>query len=768
MKPTIKHVMMLLANLICLGLFSQNSQTVSVRLNASVVASPPSITLSWASLSGATTTGFTIYRKLKTGTSWGSSIATLAGTATSFQDTNVSVNTLYDYKVTRTATISTTTYTGYGYISTGIEVDAVINRGIILLVIDSTFVSSLSSEITTYQADLKAEGWRVKTFYVGRNASVVNVKNTIVTAYNTEAVNTKAVMLIGHVPVPYSGNFAPDGHSNHVGAWPADVYYADMNGTWTDASVNNTSASRTQNDNIPGDGKFDQTYIADGSAELQVGRIDLANMTAFTTKTELQLLQDYMAKDHNYRVKNYTTIQRGIIDDNFGYFSGEAFAANGWRSISTIVGNSNVSSGDYITSLAAGSYQWAYGCGGGSYTSASGIGTTDSFVNNSVQGTFSMLFGSYFGDWDATNSFLRAPLCSGTTLTNVWGGRPNWFFQHMAMGENIGYSVQLSQNNNSVYSPTGFYPRGVHQALMGDLTLRNDIIKPGSNLNYTAGFGTGTLKWNKTSDVVLGYNVYVNNGDSIFTKLNGSIITDSTYTYSCLPHQSNSLYVKAVKLQQTPSGTYYNESPGIEKVLTNFVVATPSIDSSNNKTYYFKHGHDTCNAYTHTYKWYFGDGVTSTQRNPVHTYANYGFYWISLVVKNGCYTDSQIMAIYIAQPPIPFVQANRNENQNQTTVGGLQGKVSDAKGNASEVQVETTENLQVYPNPTSSTATIALQSGKIITELKVYNLAGEEIYALAPNNTQVIIDFTTQAKGLYQLLVTDENKKQYVTKIVVR
>ena len=70
-----------------------------------------------------------------------------------------------------------------------------------------------------------------------------------------------SLFLLGHVPVPYSGNINPDGHPDHQGAWPADGYYADMDGTWTDISVNNTVATGTRNDNVPGDGKFDQSIF---------------------------------------------------------------------------------------------------------------------------------------------------------------------------------------------------------------------------------------------------------------------------------------------------------------------------------------------------------------------------------------------------------------------------------------------------------------------------------------------------------------------------
>lgn len=753
-------------------LTAQTSQTVSVQLSATVVATPPSITLSWAAVSGATPTGFTIYRKLKTGTSWGSAIATLGGSATSYLDTPVSVNTSYEYKVVRTATIGSTTYTGYGYINTGIELAAVINRGILLLVMDSTFASTRSLQLSaeSYIADMKADGWRIKTFYVSRTATAASVKSTIVSAYNTDPTNTKAVMLLGHVPVPYSGNFAPDGHGDHVGAWPADVYYGDMNGTWTDATVNNTAASRPQNDNIPGDGKFDQTYIADGTAELQVGRIDLANMPAFSTKTEAQLLEDYLTKNHDYRVKNYTTIQRGLVDDNFGYFGGEAFGANGWRNISPIVGSSNVSSLDYISTLKNSSYQWAYGCGGGSYTSAGGIGNTDSFVNNSIKSTFSILFGSYFGDWDATNCFLRAPLCSGTTLTNVWGGRPNWFFHHMALGENIGYSTNVSQNNASLYAPTGIFARGVHQALMGDLTLRNDVIKPVSNVTSTPMFGSGKLKWNKTTDSVLGYNVYVNNGDSVFTKLNGSILTDSTYTYSCLPYSTNHLYVKAVKLQTTPSGSYYNESSGVVKQLTSFVNAVISNGAIEGKKIKYMHGYDTCNAYTHTYKWYFGDGNTSTLRNPTHAYASYGSYTVSLVVSNGCQTDSQ-STVYNFPPPLLTPSIDGSE----PAVDEMDAMLTNAAKESIE-EVLTTEGItpaigivSAYPNPTDGVLNISLlTSTNALKNVKAYTTDGRKVFDEAVTGTTTAIDLSRQSKGTYFIIITDDSNQRFYQKVILK
>jgi hypothetical protein len=90
---------------------------------------------------------------------------------------------------------------------------------------------------------------------VNRGDSVTHVKDLIKKEYSADSANTKAVFLFGHVPVPYSGDTAADGHyGEHQGAWPCDGYYADMDGIWTDKSVNMTIASDPRNRNIPGDG----------------------------------------------------------------------------------------------------------------------------------------------------------------------------------------------------------------------------------------------------------------------------------------------------------------------------------------------------------------------------------------------------------------------------------------------------------------------------------------------------------------------------------
>jgi hypothetical protein len=211
----------------------------SVRVQASVQASPASITLSWPTHTNVS--GYQVFRKLKGGTSWGSALTSLAAGATSWTDNTVSVNTNYEYKVLRT---TLNLGNGFGYVNAGINVDMVESRGRIVLIVDNTFTTALAAQLTQLQSDLEGDGWTVVRHDVSRTASVTSVKSLIVADYNAAPSSVRSVLLVGHVPVPYSGNLAPDGHGNHYGAWSADVYYGEVNGNWTDASVN-TSGSQS-------------------------------------------------------------------------------------------------------------------------------------------------------------------------------------------------------------------------------------------------------------------------------------------------------------------------------------------------------------------------------------------------------------------------------------------------------------------------------------------------------------------------------------------
>lgn len=530
----------------------------TVQVSATVSDSPPSIKLSWPSDPNAQS--YTVARRLLSDTAWGSP-TTVLSTTNAFTDTAVAVGADYEYKVTKNAT----GYTGYGYINSAIKLPLVENRGTVILVVDNTYAADLAPELNRLKSDLVGDGWKVIRHDVSRTASVPSVKALIAADYAADPLNVKSVFLFGHVPVPYSGNLAPDGHGDHVGAWPADGFYGDMTGSWTDTMISSTTASRTQNRNVPGDGKYDQSSFP-AALTLEVGRVDLADMPAFAPKTEKDLLRQYLNKDHNFRHKILTAPPRALVDDSFGDFSGEAFSMSAWRNFAPLVGATNTKSLDWFTTLNTQSYLWAYGAGGGSYTSASGVGNTSSFAMTDTQAVFTMLFGSYFGDWDSTNNFLRAPLATSYGLSSAWAGRPQWFYQHMGLGKTLGYSTRLTQNVlfSNLYTPLGFSASGVHVALMGDPTLRMSPVTPTGVLTGTATADGIQLSWGASPEADMGYHVYrASSPDGPFTRLTSAPVTFTEFFDNSAFNATYTYMVKAIKLQITPSGSYYNSSQGI-------------------------------------------------------------------------------------------------------------------------------------------------------------------------------------------------------------
>ena len=526
-------------------------------------------------------TGYTVYRMPKGGSSWGSSIASLGGGVNEYQDNAVVTGTAYEYRIDRTGG----NVGGSGYLLAGINVPIIEHRGTMVLVVDDSFVSSLATEITQLITDLRADGWHVVRHNVSRNATPASVRSLIQGTYNADQANVKAVYLLGHVPVPYSGNLNPDGHPDHRGAWPADGYYGEMNGTWTDNSVNNTSSQNARNHNVPGDGKFDQSDFP-SALELQVGRVDFFEFESFQYYqglNEMQLLRNYLIRAHEFKSKQFTPQFRGCVFDNFDDV-GIPLGGSGYKSISALVGPQNLTDlnpngAPFTTHINGQSYLWTYSSGGGSWSLASNVGGTWDFAQNvSMGGVFNMMFGSYFGDWNVQNNFLRAPLGSGRALTNVWSALPSWFFHQMAMGEGIGYSTRASMNNTSLYqmqnpNSAGSPTNRVHMALMGDPSLRQLMVPQPGSVQIGNSNGTAAFSWGAASAPVDGYHIYqVDAATGQGLRLTGTPVTGTSHIDPTIPFVAGREFmVRAVKLENGPTGTWNNLS------LASFGTASASV-----------------------------------------------------------------------------------------------------------------------------------------------------------------------------------------------
>ena len=297
-------------------------------MEASATADPSGIVLQWRGASDAS--NYIIHKRSRLDEGW-IEVARLGGDATAWRDSSAGPGTAYEYRIHK---VTSGPYAGFSFVYAGSEVPATHLRGKVILVVESSVAGSLGTELQRLKDDLAGDGWIVRQLSVGSGDSPQSVRDRIRSNYDQDRVNTKAVSSSVMCQVPYSGNIAPDGHENHRGAWPADVFYGELDGSWTDHEVNSETAEREINRNRPGDGKFDQSTIP-GAVELAVGRVDFFEMTCYANKnparSELDLLRAYFAKNHEFRQGRITVNRKGLIVDNFGLRGTNAVSANGWR-----------------------------------------------------------------------------------------------------------------------------------------------------------------------------------------------------------------------------------------------------------------------------------------------------------------------------------------------------------------------------------------------------------------------------------------------------
>src|SRR6185369_15240129 len=328
------------------------------------------------------------------------------------------------------------------------------------------------------------------------------------------------------------------------------------------------------------------------------------------------------------------------------------------RNFSALFGANNVTNmetqGTWTPLLKTTPYMWAYGCGAGSLASVAGLGNTDAYhkvttpelYTNDIQAVFTQLFGSWLGDWDGKDDIMRCVLALPSYgLASVWSGRPHWFLQHMGLGEPIGYGARLTQNNgaNGLYRNQINTAAGqIHVALMGDPTLRLHVVAPPTGLSATTNGATVNLAWTPSIDPVVGYHVYrMSAADGSFTRLTSSPVIAPSFIDNGATGAVNYM-VRAVSLQVSPSGSYFNPSVG-----TFLIPAAASAGGTSNPST--------------------GDGGSATNIVPVVVAG--GTVWVDDALPSGAIpgTDGGDAWNWVAASPAPY--AGHLANQSSLSSG---------------------------------------------------------------------------------------------------
>jgi hypothetical protein len=549
-------ILLLLSLVVVPGAQAETAADHAVQLGARLSFSPPSIRLVWRSSGDARS--YEVSRKQATAAAWEKPVS-LPASASQYTDARAVVGVEYEYRVVKVAA----PYRAFGYLSAALQRPLVIDRGQLLLLVEASLAQPLAPELSRLERDLAGDGWFIRRRDVGRTLSPAAVKSVILRDAAAAGGKLKALFLFGHVPVPYSGNYSPDEHPDHVGAWPADGYYGTLTGRWTDATVNNTKGVDPRTRNVPGDGKFDQGTFP-GPVALEIGRVDLANLTSFEP-SEVELYRRYLNKNHAYRHRQFAADPNGLVADQFGVGRGEAFAAGAWSSYAALLGaGSVIASDNFFPAVEERSYTFAYAGGGGSYTNIGSLVFSSQYAHQTSRAVFTGFFGSYLGDWDSWDNLMRASLANtGPGLAAMWNGRPRWYLHPLGQGHTLGSCARMTQNNQALYAP-GRFARGVHIALLGDPTLRLHPVAPPAELQAAPGGASVRLTWQAPAEPVEGYHVLRARSESgPFERLTKAIVRGLSFTDPAPLPGPATYQVRAVRVEVSNSGSYWNSSQGI-------------------------------------------------------------------------------------------------------------------------------------------------------------------------------------------------------------
>ena len=390
-----------------------------------------------------------------------------------------------------------------------------------------------------------------------------------------------------------------------------------MYSSTTDTSI--TVASGTVN--VPGDNKFDGEFlsqIGNGAIELGFGRIDVSH----DVPGEMEALRMYLNKDHRYKSASpdFLPGRRAIDRPGFGTVSRACMAAMpgvlGMTAIDHIktadlpavgtpeVPNANWDSDQAYTALNGPSLFYFKGSGGPEYSN----------VGRSVFWTGMQ---SHWGYWfepaisSGQNKMARRIAEDTFTLSFTWSiGIYNWdtsfLYHRMGMGFDTGDVMRVSMSNRAgTGSPPGTVPiyttadSPLFMEHMGDPTLRLFMFAPPTDLSVVPSGGNAALSWIASrpppagEPQIIGYHVYcASAANGPFTRLTSSPIAGTTYTDASVSSGAWTYMVRAVRLEITGGGSFYNASLGARQSIDltggagALSVATTSLPDANWNTNY--------------------------------------------------------------------------------------------------------------------------------------------------------------------------------------
>lgn len=463
-----------------------------------------------------------------------------------FEDPTPKIGMAYEYQVIRKAR----DIVDVGYWLAGSEVPAVETRGRALLVIDETIAEPLAARLDRFERDLIGDGWRVVKHSAPRHDgkdAVANLANArALRSWITQTVEDArgtphSLILVGHVPVVFSGRVAPDGHE-HV-PHETDLFYADIGRRWADAEP----------------GRLRPSTLPDLQIDMTVGRIDFGPLSDRNRDAELRLVAAYFDKNHHWRHGRL-----GDLRNAYGQNGNLTVEMNALRNI---VGAEAITAGGHHNVGISEPHLWGVDFGHWKGRDYPGQG---------IKPVFAINFGSgkqkFIHRFNPMNALLAQdwyPLAVG------WGGRPAWMLHLMALGGTVG-EMHMRTVNNGPFSGgpyrqvLDYYPMGnylwrgpIWVNLMGDPTLHAFPLLPPEALTATRDEDGTRLTWDAPdSPDVQGYKVYrAQDWSEPFAPI--SEVQSETAFHDPDGAETDVYMVRSYGLKTVNAGSFYTYSQGV-------------------------------------------------------------------------------------------------------------------------------------------------------------------------------------------------------------
>ena len=133
--------------------------------------------------------------------------------------------------------------------------------------------------------------------------------------------------------------------------------------------------------------------------------------------------------------------------------------------------------------------------------------------------------------------------------------------------------------------------------------------------------------------------------------------------------------------------------------------------------------------------WNFGDGNTSVEENPAHTYGSTGTYNITQIAFNNCSSDTVVKSVVI-EIPVDTVPTNLN--------------------------IEAVFSSAVFPNPSLGILKIKTKNNLQNFKVKMFSMEGKEVFPeeFAREQNSISFDVRRLENGIYYLLFENSGQRK--------